>query len=100
MKKKIAVCLIVPLLFVMAAYAAGMKQQVVMEIKGMTCEVCTIAVKKALTGVQGVKIVRVSFDEKKAWVTVDKSVTDEMLIEAIRQAGEYEGKVIERKSTK
>jgi len=98
MKEIFALCL-VTMFFVMPAYA-GTDQQVVMEIKGMTCELCTIAVKRALTGVQGVKTVKVSFDEKKAWIVVDKSVTDESLIKAVRKAGEYEGKVVERKSAK
>ncbi len=85
------------ILFLVTAVAAGTDQNIVMEIKGMTCEVCTIAIKKSLTDVQGVKSVKVSFDEKKAWLVVDKSVTDSMLTDAVRKAGEYEGTVIDRK---
>lgn len=96
MKKIFAICLLLTLFFLPVAYA-GAGQQVVMEIKGMTCEMCPIAIKKALTEVQGVESVKVSFEEKKAWVTVDRTVTNEMLTNAVRKAGEYEGKVIERK---
>ncbi len=84
-------------LLLATAVFAGSNQNVVMEIKGMTCEVCTIAVKKALMDVQGVKSVKVSYDKKKAWLVVDKTVTDDMLSGAVRKAGDYEGKVIERK---
>jgi hypothetical protein len=38
----------------------------------------------------------VSFGLKKAWLTADDSVTDEMLADAVQKAG-YSGKVIERK---
>lgn len=96
MRKVLTLCTIITL-FLATAVAAGADQNVVMEIKGMTCEVCTVAVKKALTKVQGVKSVKVSFDEKKAWLVTEKSVTDGMLSDAVRKAGEYEGKVIERK---
>ncbi len=96
MKKIASLYMIVALLLATAVFA-GSDQNVVMEIKGMTCEVCTVAVKKALTDVQGVKSVKVSYDEKKARLVVDKTVTDDMLSAAVRKAGEYEGKVIERK---
>lgn len=96
MKKLLTLYTIITL-FLVTAVAAGTDQNVVMEIKGMTCEVCTIAVKKSLTDVQGVKSVKVSFGEKTAWIVVDKSVTDDMLSDAVRKAGDYEGKIIERK---
>ncbi len=96
MKKTASLSMIMALLLANAVFA-GSNQNVVMEIKGMTCEVCTIAVKKALMDVQGVKSVKVSYDKKKAWLVVDKTVTDDMLSGAVRKAGDYEGKVIERK---
>lgn len=40
---------------------------------------------------------KVSFEEKKAWLTVEESVKDETLIKAIQKAGPYKGKVVERK---
>jgi mercuric ion binding protein len=95
MKKILPVALV---LFLGAvAFAEAAEQAVVMKIEGMTCELCAIAIKKSLKGVPGVRNVKVSYAEKKAWVTVDKSVTDDALIDAVRKAGEYEGKVIERK---
>ncbi len=95
--KKVLSLYTIMALFLATAVFAGADQNVVMEIKGMTCEVCTVAVKKALLDVQGIKNVKVSYDEKKAWLVVDKTVTDDVLSGAVRKAGEYEGKVIERK---
>ncbi len=43
--------IIVVLLLGSVVYAGVSDQQVVMEIKGMTCEMCPIAIKKALTEV-------------------------------------------------
>ncbi len=40
---------------------------------------------------------KVSFKEKKAWLTVDDSVTDDALVEVVSKAGSYKGKVIDRK---
>jgi len=41
---------------------------------------------------------KVSHKENKAWVTVDGKVTDEMLEEAVRKAGQFTGKVISRET--
>ncbi|MEE8553130.1 MAG: hypothetical protein V3S72_07500 [Desulfobacterales bacterium] len=41
--------------------------------------------------------VKISYEEKKAWLTVDESVTDAILSEAVQKAGPlFSGKVIER----
>jgi hypothetical protein len=40
--------------------------------------------------------VKVSYKEKKAWLTADESVTDTALVTAAQKAGSYQGKVIER----
>jgi hypothetical protein len=39
---------------------------------------------------------RVSYKEKKAWITVDESVADAKLIESLRKAGPYKGKILGR----
>ncbi len=51
--------------------------------------------KRSLAGVEGVKEVEVSLKEKKAWLTADESVTDEILEQAVEQSG-FRGKVILR----
>jgi mercuric ion binding protein len=96
MNKRI-ILLIVPLLFLLLAVnAAAAEQKVVMEIKGMTCALCPLAVKKSLAGIKGVGDVKVSHEEEKAWLIVDESLTDAILVEAVRKAGPYKGKVVDR----
>lgn len=51
--------------------------------------------KRSLEGTEGVKEVKVSYKEKKAWVRVDSTVTDEALIEAVTQF-RYKARVLER----
>lgn len=96
MIKRVIGTMLVTILFLTAGYALA-AQRVVMDIKGMTCDLCTIAVKKSLEKVSGVKSVKVSFEDKKARVAVDDAVTDKTLEEAVRKTGAYTGKVIERK---
>lgn len=44
-------------------------------IENMTCAACPITVKKAMSGVDGVRAVNVDFDAKTATVVYDPSVT-------------------------
>ncbi len=92
--------LIVVLLFVTVINISAAEQNVVMEIKGMTCPLCQIAVKKSLTKIEGVRDVQVYLEEEKARLTVDESVIDATLIEAVKKAGSYKSKVVERKAAK
>ncbi len=98
MIKKVIGTMMVAVLLLTAGYALA-AQQVVMDIKGMTCELCPLAIKKSLEKVAGVKSVKVSFEDKKARLTVDDPVTDKALEQAVQKAGPYTGKVIERKQT-
>lgn len=97
MAKRLIPVMLAVLLLIPAMHALAAEQAVVMEIKGMTCDLCPIAIKKSLKKVKGVKDVKVSFEEKKARLTVEDTVTDKELEEAVKKAGEYTGKVIERK---
>ncbi len=94
------IALIVVLLLMPVINISTAEQNVVMEIKGMTCPICPIAVKKSLTKVDGVRNVKMSLEEEKAWLTVDESVVDEALIKAVKKAGPYKGNVVERKTAK
>ena len=87
--------IIVPLLILVAGYSAAEEHKVVMEIKGMTCALCTLAVKKSLSRVRGVEDVKVSYREEKAWLTTIDSVSDATLTESVQKTG-YKGKVVER----
>lgn len=66
---------------------AGTKT-VTLEVSGMTCATCPIVVKKALTRVDGVTQVEVSFEERQATVTFDEAKTNvEALTKATTDAG-------------
>lgn len=94
MKKVLALLVAALLLSAVSVHAA---QRVVMEIEGMTCALCPLAIKKSLAKVPGVSEVNVSFEEKKARLIAEDAVTDQTLEEAVRKAGAYRGEVIERK---
>ncbi len=49
--------------------------------------------KRSLAGIEGVREVKVSYKEKRAWLTVDESVNDEVLEQAVERSG-FRGKVI------
>ena len=88
------VVLIISLMLILVAYASA-DQSVVMEVKGMTCPLCPLAAQKSLSSIEGVKDVEVSFEKEKAWLTVEESITDETLSDAVKKAG-FKGTVIER----
>jgi mercuric ion binding protein len=58
-----------------APFANAAETSVTLKINGMTCAACPFIVKKSLTRVDGVKTVKVSFKEKKAWVVFDDQQT-------------------------
>ncbi len=57
-------------------------------VTGMTCGSCAVAVKKALTSLEGVKKADVSVEQNKATVVYeDSQVTEKQLREAINKTG-------------
>ncbi|MDA1813350.1 mercury resistance system periplasmic binding protein MerP, partial [Bacillus cereus] len=63
-------------------------QTVTLSVPGMTCAACPITVKKALSKVEGVNQVDVSFDKREAVVTFDDAKTTvQKLTEATTNAG-------------
>ncbi len=96
MKTKLLTLMVAAALVLAAAGSRAGDQQVVMQIEGMTCSLCTIAVKKSLSQVQGVSDVSVSYDDKHARLTAAGSVSDAALEEAVRRSGPYRGKVLRR----
>ena len=58
-----------------------------LDIEGMMCAHCQAHVKQALEGVEGVREVTVSLEEKKAVVTADDTVADQTLIDAVKESG-------------
>ena len=66
----------------------GNKEDVVLNIKGMTCAGCEGRVKAALSACEGVSDVKVSHKEGKAHLHAEKGKVDKaVLIEAVKQVG-------------
>lgn len=94
---KAMVCVFI-FIFILPLSISARDQYVEIEIKGMTCPLCPLAIKKSILDVKGVKDVNVSLREEKAWLRVDEAVSNETLLEAIKRAGPYTGRVIDRKN--
>lgn len=63
-------------------------QTVTLAVPGMTCAACPITVKKALSKVEGVSQVNVSFDKREAVVTFDDAKASvQRLTKATEDAG-------------
>lgn len=58
-----------------------------LRIEGMMCEHCKMHVTNALKGVEGVTVLEVSLEKKNALVETEASVSDEVLKEAVKNAG-------------
>jgi mercuric ion binding protein len=70
------------------------EQTVVIKIEGMTCPLCTSAIKKSLKKTKGVIKAKVILNSKKATVKYDNNLTNiENLLKAIKNVG-YSGKII------
>ncbi|RLJ70740.1 mercuric ion binding protein [Hydrogenivirga caldilitoris] len=66
----------------------------VIDVEGMTCEMCPLAVKKAVSEVEGVKWVKTSLQNRIAVVVTEDNVKEDSVLRAISKAGNYKGKVI------
>ena len=59
----------------------------VLKVDGMMCSHCQMHVEKALAGVDGVTQAKVDLEKKQAEVTLSKEVDDQVLMDAVKQAG-------------
>ena len=84
--KKLAALLILTATLATPAWAA--MKTVTLSVPGMTCAACPITVKKALTRVDGVQKVAVSYEKLEAVVTFDDVRTN---VEALTKATENAG---------
>jgi len=81
------------LIFFSALFAA--EKTVIIEVEGMTCPLCTSAIKRSLKTTPGVVKAKVLLSTKKATVVYDDAKTDiSKLLHAIEVVG-YKGKVVE-----
>ncbi len=86
--KSLAAALASGLIFCLCSvgYAATLTAK--LSVPGMTCAACPITVKKALSRVEGVNDVSVSFEKKEATVTFDDAKTTiNVLTKATTDAG-------------
>lgn len=58
-----------------------------MKIEGMMCGHCTGRVQKALEAVAGVNAVTMSLEDKTATVELTEDISDEVLTDAVAEAG-------------
>ncbi len=65
----------------------------VIKIKGMTCPLCTVAIKHSLKKTSGVIKAKVKLNTQKATVVFKEDTNSSNLLEAIKRAG-YEGKIL------
>lgn len=76
-----------------AILLAGTKTAII-KIDGMTCPLCTTAIKKSLKRTKGVIKAKVRLNTQKATVKFDdKIATKKELLNAVKKAG-YKGKII------
>ncbi len=59
----------------------------IVRIEGMSCNHCSMAVKKALEKLAGVTDVKVDLEGKTATIDMSDSVLDDILIKAVKNAG-------------
>jgi len=64
----------------------------VIDVEGMTCPLCTTAIKKSLKKIDGVIKAKVILNVRQATVYFDEKVTKEQLLQAIKDVG-YKGKI-------
>ncbi|WP_457602456.1 heavy-metal-associated domain-containing protein [Nitratifractor sp.] len=80
------------LLGMMGVLLAGEKVAVI-EVEGMTCPLCTVAVKRSLKKTPGVLKAKVRLNTRRATVRFRDDLNTSKLLEAIEKAG-YKGKIL------
>ena len=71
-----------------APEAAPVLAEVTFDVPGMTCALCPVTVKAAMSGVEGVQSVEVNFEARTAHVIFDPALTNAAAIAfASEQAG-------------
>jgi len=79
------------LFLISSLFLFGAEKTVTISIEGMTCPLCTMAIKKSLKRIEGVKKAKVRLNTEKATVVFDDTkVDEEELLKAIKKVG-YKG---------
>ena len=69
------------------------------DVEGMTCPLCTVAVKRSLKHTPGVLKAKVRLNTRKATVRYADDLNETKLLEAIKKAG-YRGKILKIEKAK
>ena len=75
------------------------KEEVIIEVAGMHCPLCTTAVKKALSRVEGVEKVKVLLETRKATVIAKDDIEEKIYLDAVQTTG-YTGVIRSRQYIK
>lgn len=75
------------------------KEEVIIEVAGMHCPLCTTAVKKALSKVDGVEKVKVLLESRKATVWAKEEIEEKHYVDAVKTTG-YTGVILSRQIVK
>jgi len=79
-------------LFLLLSFGFASKVATI-HVEGMTCPLCTTAIKKSLKKIDGVTKAKVLLNSKTATVYFENGVTEEALLNAIKDVG-YTGKIV------
>ncbi len=77
---------------ILAIFSLSFAKVAIIHVEGMTCPLCTMAVKKSLKQIDGVSKAKVRLNTKEATVYFDDKVEKKQLLNAIKRAG-YKGKI-------
>ena len=76
------------LLVLFSLFLQAQEKSIILKIDGMTCPLCTMAIKKSLRSTEGVKKVKVSLPKKRARILYESEKVDvTTLIKAIEKVG-------------
>ena len=75
------------------------KEEVIIEVAAMHCPLCTTAVKKALSKVDGVEKVKVLLESRKATVWAKEGIEEKHYVDAVKTTG-YTGVILSRQNVK
>ncbi len=81
------------LFLILALFSLSFAKVVTIHVEGMTCPLCTMAIKKSLKKIEGVTKIKVRLNTKKATVHFKEGVKKESLLQAIKDVG-YSGKIL------
>lgn len=94
--KHIPASMITLFLIALTTVPAFAEQEVTLSIEGMTCELCALAVEKALESTDGVKEANASYEKKTAVVIAGDEVSEKNILGAIEKAGPYTAEVMNK----